>query len=84
VTIIKELFPDDEFEGRHDPDRQYLANRLLESELDSYRKLVELQGNVVTYFYGMARTDPVYQGYRPRGILIEYLTGLSNAGSGFT
>jgi hypothetical protein len=73
--IVKEMFPDEDFEGIHDPERQYLADRLQESELEAYRKLIELQGDVVPYFYGMVRTDLVHQGYRSRGILIEYLVG---------
>jgi hypothetical protein len=73
--IVKEWFPEELFDGRHDPERQYMADRLLESELDAYGKLIELQGDVVPYFYGMVRTDPVRQQYRSRGILIEYLVG---------
>jgi hypothetical protein len=72
-TIVKECFPEELFDGRHDPQRQYTADRLLESELDAYGKLIDLQGDVVPYFYGMMRTDPVHQQYRSRGILIEYL-----------
>jgi hypothetical protein len=36
--------------------------------------LTELQGDILPYFYGMVRTNHVYQRYRSRGILIEYLT----------
>jgi hypothetical protein len=41
-TIVKEWFPEDDFEGRHDPERELLAENLLQSELDAYAKLTEL------------------------------------------
>jgi hypothetical protein len=81
-TIVKECFPEEAFDGRHDPERQYTADRLLESEL-AYGKLIDLQGDVVPYFYGMVRTHPVHQQYRSRGTLIEYLVGLSDIGPGY-
>jgi hypothetical protein len=72
-TIVKEWFPEDDFEGRPDAEREFLAERLLQSELYAYAKLTELQGDIVPYFFGMVRTNPVCQHYHSRGILIEYL-----------
>jgi hypothetical protein len=47
--VVNEWFPEELFDGRNDPERQYMADRLLESELDAYRKLIDLQGDVVPY-----------------------------------
>jgi hypothetical protein len=44
-TIVTEWLPEEEF----DPVRQYMADRLQESELDAYGKLIDLQGDVVPY-----------------------------------
>jgi hypothetical protein len=46
-TIVKEWFPEDDFEGRHNSESEFLAEKLLQSELDAYAKLTELQGDIV-------------------------------------
>jgi hypothetical protein len=38
-TTVKEWFPEEDFEGRHEPEREFLAEKLLQSELDAYVKL---------------------------------------------
>jgi hypothetical protein len=71
--IVKEWFPHDDFDGKDDPERERLAQKLLRTELWAYGKLRKLQGNVVPYLYGTVKTSPWFQHYRSPGILIEYL-----------
>ena len=54
--IVKEMFPDEDFEGIHDPERQYMADRLLESELEAYTSLFNCKETLYLTFkewYGL-------------------------------